>query len=236
MLIFLLHGYPDGCIVYTDLVRKLMQLDHIPIVINTRSGISLQQNVELIKEVIQSYPPDEPKIIIAHDWGAVAAWKIMKRFNDWNIVIFICLSVGFLYKPNDFCLKYRSYQCTLFASRFLPSCISGAIQNIVVEPSLRQLKYNTVRSNYYYNLKYALGYLIGRKKYFCSRETLSICTTKILFITTRQDQKLGFASNQVLETLQNRKDWVIFLSTHNHFFIHDLEFLYPIIFEFINSQ
>lgn len=236
MLIFLLHGYPDGCIVYTDLVGKLMQLEYIPIVINTRIGISLQQNVESIKEVIQTYPSEEPKIIIAHDWGAVAAWKIMKHFNEWNIVKFICLSVGFLYKPNDFCLKYRSYQCTLCASRFFPSCISGAIQNIVVERSQRQLKYNSVRSNYYYSLKYALGYLIGRNKYFCSREILANCTTKILFITTHQDEKLGFVSQQVLEILQNRQDWVIFLSNHNHFFVHDLEFLYPTLFEFINSQ
>lgn len=235
MLIFLLHGYPDGCIVYKDLVEKLFQLLHTPIVINTRTGISLKHNVESIKEIIQTYPSKEPKTIIAHDWGAVAAWKIMKHFNEWNIVKFICLSVGFLYKPQPFSIKYRSYQCTLFASKFLPSCISSAIQNIVVERSQRQLKYNSVRSNYYYTLKYALGYLIGRNKYFCSREILANCTTKILFITTQQDEKLGFTSQQVLEILQNRQDWVVILSTHHHFFIHNLEFLYPVLFEFLNA-
>jgi pimeloyl-ACP methyl ester carboxylesterase len=219
---------------YTDLVQKLMQLEYIPIVINTRTGISLKQNLELIKEVIQTYPPDEPKIIIAHDWGAFAAWKIMKHFNQWNIVKFICLSVGFLYKPIDCSIKYRSYQCTLFASKFFPSCISNAIQNVVVERSQRQLKYNTPRSNYYYTLKYALGYLIGRNKYFCSKETLTSCTTKILFITTQQDEKLGFASQQVYEILQNRQDQVVFLSNINHFFVHDMSFLYPIIFDFLN--
>lgn len=140
MLIFLLHGYPDGCIVYTDLVRKLLQVQHTPIVINTQTGISLQHNVESIKEVIQTYLSKEPKIIIAHDWRAVAAWKIMKHFNEWNIVKFICLSVGFLYKPQPFSIKNRSYQCTLFASKFLPSCISGVIQNIVVERSQGQQK------------------------------------------------------------------------------------------------
>jgi len=234
MLIFLLHGYPDGCIVYTDLVQKFLQLAHTPIVINTRIGLSQKQNVKSIKEVIQTYPLHESKMIIAHDWGAVAAWKLMKHFNDWNIVKFICFSVGFLYKPVKFSIKYRSYQCTLYASRFFPSCISDAIQNIVVEPSLRQTEYNSPTSNYYYNLKYALGYLFGVKKRFCSKETFANCNTKILFITTQQDEKLGFVSPQVLEALQNRKDWVVFLSTHNHFFIHDLEFLYPILFEFLN--
>ena len=236
MLIFLLHGYPDGCIMYMDLVKKLLHLEHKPIVINTRTGISLQQNVESIKEIIQTYPSEEPKTIIAHDWGAVTAWKLMKHFNEWNIVKFICLSVGFLYKPTRFSLKYRSYQCTLYASRFFPSCISGAIQNIVVEPSLRQTKYNSPKSNYYYNLKYALGYLFGVKKRFCSKEILANCTTKILFITTQQDEKLGFVSQQVLEILQHRQDWVVFLSNHNHFFVHDLESLYPIMFEFLNDD
>lgn len=235
MLIFLLHGYPDGCIIYKDLVEQLFQHSHTPIVINTRTGISLQQNVQLIKELIQAYPSQMPKTIIAHDWGAVAAWKIMKNFNDWNIVKFICLSVGFLYQPKHFSIKHRSYQCTLFASKCFPSCISGPIQNIVVEPTKRQLDFNSALSNYYYTLKYALGYLIGRNKYFCSRKILDNCTTKILFITTQQDETLGFTSTKVLEILQHRQDKVICLSNHDHFFVHDLEFLYPILLEFLNA-
>ena len=236
MLVFFLHGYPDGCIIYSDLVTKLLDINCIPIVINNRTGISLSQNILLVKEIIETYPKNSPKTIIAHDWGAVLAWKLLKHFDDWNIVKFVCLSVSFLFcaKKNR-TLGERTYQLSLWLSKFIPSCMSNPLQTVVVSASKRNLKFNNPRSAYYYSLKYAFGYTIGIDKYFCSLKDLSECKTSILFITSTQDKDLGFAPSIALDTLKDRGDHIINVDS-NHFFVHNLEFLYPIIKTFILKE
>jgi len=236
MLVFFIHGYPDGCIIYSNLVNELLDINCIPIVINNRTGISLSQNKLLVQEIIESYPKNMSKTIIAHDWGAVLTWKLLKYFNDWNVTKFVCLSVSFLFQAEKFrTLGERSYQLTLWFSKYVPSCISNPLQTIVVGSSNRQAQYNNSRSAYYYSLKYALGYAFGIEKYFCSLKDLSKSKTKILFITSTQDKDLGFAPVLALDTLKNRGDTIINLDSH-HFFAHNLEFLDPTIKSFILKE
>ena len=163
-------------------------------------------------------------------------WKLLKYFNDWNVTKFVCLSVSFLFQAEKFrTLGERSYQLTLWFSKYVPSCISNPLQTIVVGSSNRQAQYNNSRSAYYYSLKYALGYAFGIEKYFCSLKDLSKSKTKILFITSTQDKDLGFAPVLALDTLKNRGDTIINLDSH-HFFAHNLEFLDPTIKSFILKE
>lgn len=234
MLVFLLHGYPDGSIVYSSYVSKLLEENHTPIVINTRTGISVHQNKKLVQEVIDSYPSTAPKTIIAHDWGAVVAWRLLKYFNGWNVHKFVCLSVGYMFRPED-CrqLRYKSYQFMLWMSRLFPSCLSTSLQHLIVDGSNRQSNYDTSRSAYYYSCKYAIGYWLGAHKSFCCMKNLNDCSTHIFFITTDQDMRLGFAPLEVLQTLAKRGDIVIRLMNIDHFILKEYDFIYPIICDFL---
>jgi pimeloyl-ACP methyl ester carboxylesterase len=234
MLVFLLHGYPDGPIVYSSYVSKLLEENHIPIVINTRTGISVHQNKKLVQEVLDSYPSTAPKVIIAHDWGAVVAWRLLKYFNGWNVQKFVCLSVGYMFRPEDRRpLLYKSYQFMLWMSRLFPSCLSMNLQHLIVDGSNRQSNYDTPRSAYYYSGKYAMGSWIGVNKSFCGLDDLNNCNTHILFITTEQDMRLGFAPWEVLQTLVKRGDIVIRLMNMDHFILKEYDFISPIICDFL---
>jgi len=82
MIVFMLHGYPNGCSMFGELVKRLLKHGHIPVLINYRTGTSVDDNEHLIREVLSSYPPDREKAVVAHDWGAAMAWRLYDDFES----------------------------------------------------------------------------------------------------------------------------------------------------------
>ena len=240
MLVFLLHGYPNGPIMYASLIEDLMRKAHTPIVIQNRTGRSVDENILLVAEVLDSYPASQPKMIIAHDWGAFVMWRLLDQFEKWTITQFVCLSIGFelrhLPTPTSCFPRVRGYQLLIWLSRYLPNVLSKRLQKNIVNNEYREGEYDNVSSNYFYSLQNALFYSSGFYHEFCSLETLEKVsqTTRIIFVTTAQDQELGFASPESMETLKNLGHDISLLTDQDHFFIKNPE-IQEIVWKFLND-
>ena len=163
MLVFLLHGYPNGPYMYKSLIKSLIQQDHIPVVINFRTGVSIYDNVNSFRETLNSYPKDEKKAIVAHDWGAVIVWRLYNELESINVVKLFIMSVSNVIDGSLTPVEHRLYQTILVITKLLPSSISEYIQKTLVGNQYREKQYDTVDSNYSYHPIFAILYLIGDK-------------------------------------------------------------------------
>jgi queuine/archaeosine tRNA-ribosyltransferase len=116
----------------------------------------------------------------------------------------------------------------------LPNALSKRLQKNIVNDEYREGEYDNVSSHYFYSLQNALFYSSGFHHEFCSHETLEKVskTTRIIFITTAQDQELGFASRESMETLKNLGHDIILLTDQDHFFIKNPE-IQEILWKFL---
>jgi pimeloyl-ACP methyl ester carboxylesterase len=191
MIVFLLHGYPNGSYMYKALIKQLMKNGHIPVAVNFRTGVSVENNLQLFRELIDSYPKREEKAVVAHDWGAVMAWALYDELKRFNVKKMFIMSIS-----NRFCsvnapIQHKSYQIVIFLSRF---CFSNALQKLGFGETCREKKYDTLQSNYYYRLTRAINFFIGTS--FVLAEPNG--EIELYYIGSETDDIVGFVNHKLL--------------------------------------
>jgi pimeloyl-ACP methyl ester carboxylesterase len=192
MIVFLLHGYPNGPYMYKSLIKKLLKNGHTPVAVNFRTGVSIDNNAQLFRELIDSYPKREEKAIVAHDWGAVIAWVLYDELKRFNVKKMFIMSISNRVCNTSSPLMYKSYQIGFVISQFI---CSNFIQKRFVGDECREKLYDTLDSNYYYNFTNSVKYLMGMDIKLSNDPTNEI---KVYYIGTKNDEILGYVNHELL--------------------------------------
>ena len=206
MIVFLLHGYPNGIFMYKKLIRKLLKNNHIPVGINLRTGTSFDDNVNLVREIFASYPISEKKAVVAHDWGAVTAWHLFHEFPTFNISHFFVMSISNSIDLSIWNIN-KIYQIKLVLTKLFPENVSLYLQSLVFPEKHREKQFDTAKSNYYYSTLVAIEYffsplgllpkltLIGDDDIEAMKQSSGL---KIYYISSFEDQAFGFTNENLL--------------------------------------
>jgi hypothetical protein len=190
-IVFSLHGYPNGPYMYKKLVKKLIINGFTAVNINFRTGTSIKDNINLVREIISSYPKNIPKAIVAHDWGAYISWQLYDEFENFNIKKFFVMSVSNKISNNTNLM--RLYQLPLILSKYCNPTISKFLQYQITGKEYREEEFDTIKSNYYYNYDFFIKYLFN-----LVQEVKLNKNIKIYYMASFQDENLGFVNKDLL--------------------------------------
>lgn len=193
MIVFLLHGYSNGCYMYKSLIKKLIQ-SHLPIAINFRTGVSWEENVKLFREIIASYPKKQNKAIVAHDWGAYIMWKLYNELEEYNVKKLFVMSISNKIHPNYSFNPMRLYQLAIILTGYIHPTFSQTLQEYIVGKQNTEQTYFTYKSNYSYNLHFWFTYFTVGENIVDELNS----NIEIKYITSFEDKVLGFVNESLL--------------------------------------
>jgi hypothetical protein len=191
---------------YKDLCEELISRNHIPVCANYRTGASADESFKNVCELISSYPKSMPKAIIAHDWGAVFAWRL--DYVKLNVKKLILMSVGPITDNRNSTWNYRFYQLFLTLLKPLTYIYPQAINVLnswikVNELDQNEKEFFNSQSLYFYNLRDSLEFLFGIRQHITDLSSLKFLDS-IDMLYSQVDSDFGFVSDlDKLEEISN---------------------------------
>jgi len=173
----------------------------MPIAINFRTGTSVEDNLKLLREIIESYPKKEEKAIVSHDWGSVIMWRLYNELANNNVKKLFVMSVSNKIAPNYELNPLRLYQWPMLFFDYIPDSL---LPDYMVGIECPDKIYFTPKSTYYYNLRTALRLsTVGENMADKLNDNI-----KIYHISSFVDKSLGFVDESLLsEPLKYEGHW-----------------------------